>query len=206
MNTSSDGQHQHQKQILERLLLLFVGAAVGDADRAAAGAGRRRPAAPAAMPSPRLTSFEARRDRARSRCRFSRRISVWPGISSTVASVPSVPVLPVRAHEQRVLDRVHGAARRFREADADGVGAVVDDDRRGRRLALQDRAGVELHLLRREAGARRHRRIHLEDRRRAADRVLDAVQHVHHARDLLDRVADLRRPRASAAPDPGRTA
>ena len=29
------------------------------------------------------------------RSRFSRRTSVWPGMSSTVASVPSVPVRPV---------------------------------------------------------------------------------------------------------------
>ena len=29
------------------------------------------------------------------RCRFSRRTSFWPGISSSVASDPSVPVLPV---------------------------------------------------------------------------------------------------------------
>ena len=28
------------------------------------------------------------------RSRFSRRTSVWPGMSSTVASVPSVPVRP----------------------------------------------------------------------------------------------------------------
>ena len=36
--------------------------------------------------------------------------------------------------------------------------------------------------------------IDVEDRGRAADGVLDAVQHVHHAGNLLDGVAHLRRP------------
>ena len=80
------------------------------------------------------------------------------------------------------------------KADADGVGAVVHHHRRRRRLALHDRAGVELDFFGREAGARRHRLIHVEHRRRSADGVLDAVEHVHHAGDLLDRLADLRRP------------
>ena len=99
-----------------------------------------------------------------------------------------------RADQQRALDRVDRRARRLRKAHADRVGAIVDDHRRRRRLALHDRRDVDLELLRREAGARRHRLIHLEQRRRAADGVLDAVEHVDDAGQLLDRLADLRRP------------
>ena len=149
----------------------------------------------AATPVPRSTP-SSRAVTVTLRCRFSRRTSVWPGISSTVASVPSVPVWPVSADEQRVPDRVHGRARRTRKPDADRVGAIVHDDRRRRRLALHDGAGVDLDFLRREPGARRHRLIHLEHRRRTADRVLDAVEHVDDAGHLLDRLADLRRPPA----------
>ena len=55
-----------------------------------------------------------------------------------------------RADQQRVLYGVHRRARRLRETYADGVGAVVQHHRRRRRLALQDSAGIQLHLLRRE--------------------------------------------------------
>ena len=129
------------------------------------------------------------------RSRFSRRTSVWPGNVLDRRQRAQRAGVAGRADQQRALDRIHGGARRLRESDADGVGAIVDDHRGRRRLALHDGAGVELELLRREPGARRHRLIDLEHRRRTADRVLDAVEHVDDARDLLDRLADLRRPR-----------
>jgi hypothetical protein len=51
-------------------------------------------------------------------------------------------------------------------------------------------------VLRREARPRRRRLIHPEHRRRAADGVLDAVENIDHARQLLDGFADLRCPLA----------
>ena len=47
-----------------------------------------------AMPSPRLMPSK-RAVTCTLRCRLSRRISVWPGISVMVASEPMVAVLPV---------------------------------------------------------------------------------------------------------------
>ena len=68
-------------------------------------------------------------------------------------------VLAGGADDHRVADLVEGGARVLGKAHADGVGAVVHDDRRGGGFALQDGAGVELDFLRREAGARGHNGI-----------------------------------------------
>jgi hypothetical protein len=78
--------------------------------------------------------------------------------------------------------------------DAHRVLPVVQHYRARRRLALQDRTDIELDFFRGETGAGRHRRIHLEGDRRPADRLVNAVRDIDNAFDLLDPVADLRRP------------
>ena len=61
-----------------------------------------------------------------------------------------------------------------------------------RRFALKDGTCVELDFLRSKPGARRHSLIHPERNGRAADRVLNAVFHVFHAKDGFDGIADFR--------------
>ena len=98
-------QHQHHDEVAERALLLLILPAVLHTD------GRRQVqlgdalAAPRRFRSPRFTPSR-RAVTVTSRCRFSRRISVCPGRSTTVASEPSVAVLPVRADQQRVPNRI----------------------------------------------------------------------------------------------------
>ena len=147
-----DGEHQHDDQIAERALLLLVGAAVFDAN----GRGRFSSATAfctAAMPPPRFRP-SSRAVTATSRCRFSRRISVCPGSLDDVGQRAERGCLAGGADQQRVPDRVDGARVCSGIADANGVGTVVHDDRRGRRFALHDGAGVQLDLFRREAGPR----------------------------------------------------
>ena len=89
-----DGQREHDHQIVKRLLLFGEQAAVLDPDRRRQmqigdRALHRRDA------GAEIDALRAVRVTVTFRCRFSRRTSVWPGISSTVASEPSVPVRPV---------------------------------------------------------------------------------------------------------------
>ena len=104
--------------------------------------------------------------------------------------------MPVRTDQQRIPNGVHGGARLLGKTDANGVSAVVEHHRQRGGLALENGAGIQFHLLGGEAGARGDRWIDVEERGRTADGVLDAVEHVHHSGNLLDGVADLRRPRA----------
>ena len=122
-------QRQHEDQIVERFLLLLVLSAVLHADAGRQLQIRRRPAAPSAMPSPRLMPSK-RPVTATSRCRFSRRISVCPGSSINVASEPSVAVLPVPLMISVLRMASSDLRALLREAHADGVGAVVHHHRR----------------------------------------------------------------------------
>ena len=106
------------------------------------------------------------------------------------------------AGDHGVADLIQRRARVFGKAHANGVGAVVHHHRRGRRLALQDRAGIEFDFLRSEARARGDHRIDIHHDRGSADGVLDAVLHVRHVLDLLDRDRRLWAPIPRAAWDP----
>jgi hypothetical protein len=96
--------------------------------------------------------------------------------------------------DHRVLDVVERGARVLGKTDADGIGAVVDDDRRGGRLTLQDGAGVEFDFLGGETGAGGYDGIDAHDDGGTADGVLDAVLHVFDGFDFLDAVGHFRPP------------
>ena len=112
----------------------------------------------------------------------------------TVASDPSVAVLPGAAGQQGIA---HGLERRpvaLRETNSHRVGAIVAHHWRRRRFAFQNRRGVGRDLLRREAGARRHAGIDLKRNGRSADGIFDSVQNIDHAVNFADRLRHFRRP------------
>src|SRR5712692_10669846 len=83
------------------------------------------------------------------------------------------------------------------KADANRIGAIIQNHGRCRRLAFQDRGGVQSDFLGREPGARSDRGIHLVRNGRTAGGVFDAVQHVHDRVSfpnlyLADRIGNLR--------------
>ena len=90
--------------------------------------------------------------------------------------------------EDRVLDCVQRRARGVGQADANGVGAAVDDHRPGGGQAVEDCGGIVGNLAGREAEAACDDRIDLEARGRAGDGVVHAVLGVHHSGNLLDGV------------------
>src|SRR4029077_14031026 len=94
------------------------------------------------------------------------------------------------AGEQGVTHAIEGGTILGGETYADGVGAVVDDDGCGGRLAFQDSSSVNGDLLRRESGAGGNDRIDLIGYGRTADGVLDAVEDVHNVREFLNGVGD----------------
>jgi len=64
----------------------------------------------------------------------------------------------------------------FGKANANGVGAVIENHRGCSRLAFQNRRGVDGDFLGSEARARGNRRIHLVGYGWTADGIFDAIQ------------------------------
>ena len=96
------------------------------------------------------------------------------------------------AVEDGVLDGVERGARAVGEADADGVGAAVGDERGVGGDAVEDGGGVLGDLGGGEAEARGEHGVDLEVGGGAADGVVDAVLDVDDAVDLADGVGDAR--------------
>ena len=88
--------------------------------------------------------------------------------------------------EDGVLDGVEGGSGVLGQADADGVGAAVDDDGVVGGQAVEDCGGVFGDLSGREAEAAGDYGIDLEVGGRAGDGVVDAVLGVDYSGDLLD--------------------
>ncbi len=86
----------------------------------------------------------------------------------------------------------------FRKANANGVGAVIQNHGCCSRLAFQNRGRVDGDFFGSETGARGDRRIHLIGDRRAADGVFDSVENVYDRvrvsadLDFVERIGDAR--------------
>ena len=148
-----DRQHQHERQILERFLLLLVLAAVLHAD-----AGRHVQVGDGLL---HLGHAVAQVHVLEARGHLHVALQVLAadfGLAGDLGQRcerADGGGLPGSADQQRVADGVQRLARPLGETHANGVGAVVEHHRRRRRLALQHGAGIQLHFLRRESGARR---------------------------------------------------
>ena len=125
-------------------------------------------------------------------CRFSRRISFCGGSCVDVGQRAEDGGVPVSWIEDGVFDGVERGAVSSPEADADGVGAAVGDERIGGGHAVEDGGRVFGDLRGGEAEAGGDGGIDLEVGGRAADGVFDSVLNVDHAFDLADGVADAR--------------
>ena len=119
-------------------------------------------------------------------CRFSRRISFCGGSSVIVGEGAEGGGVAGGGVEDGVLDGVERGAVFVGQADADGVGAAVDDDGVVGGQAVEDGGGVFGDLLRGEAEARGDDGVDLEVGGGAADGVVDAVLGVDDAGDFAD--------------------
>src|SRR6266403_183702 len=103
-----------------------------------------------------------------------------------------------RAGQQSVTHASERRAVLFGKANANGVGAVIQNDRGGGRLTFQNRRGIDGDFLGSETCACCHQRIHLIRNRRAADRIFDSIQDVDDGMrippdlDLVDGFRDAR--------------
>src|SRR4029077_14386938 len=86
-------------------------------------------------------------------------------------------------YQQRIAHGLKRGSIRGWKAYAQGIGPIVGNYWRGRRLTLPNGGGVECDLFRGEAGSRRNCRINLEGNRRSADGVVDSVEKIHHTFD-----------------------
>src|SRR6266700_604915 len=104
-----------------------------------------------------------------------------------------------RTGQQRVAHTVERRAVLLGKANANGVGAVIENHWGCSRLALQNSRGVDRHFLGSETCACRYHGIHLVRNGRTADGILDSVQNVHDGvrvpsdLDFVERISDARR-------------
>src|SRR5579862_5278552 len=94
------------------------------------------------------------------------------------------------AEDRSVHHLIEGSAAGIGEADADGIDAIVEDDRSGRRFAFENGGGVNGDFFGSEAGASGGQCIDLKGGSRAADGVLDAIKNVHDAVHFGDGVGN----------------
>src|SRR5437899_2053384 len=84
-----------------------------------------------------------------------------------------------RAGQQSVTHAIERRAVLFGKANANGVGAVIENYRGGGRLTFENRRGVDGDFLGSETCARRYCGIDLVCYRRATDSIFYAVKNVH---------------------------
>src|SRR5215469_4246600 len=94
------------------------------------------------------------------------------------------------ADDGSVHHLIERGAGRVREADADGIDAVVQDDGGGGGFAFEDGGSVDGDLFGSEAGASGGGCVDLKCGSGAADRVFDTVEYIDDATGFTDSVGD----------------
>src|SRR6516164_9502462 len=100
---------------------------------------------------------------------------------------------PRCAGEKSVAHPAQGRAILLREAHANRVGAIVQNNGRGRGFAFENSGGIGGDFFRGEAGAGGDGGVHLISDRWATDGVFDSIQDINHVRNFFDGVGDTRR-------------
>src|SRR5258708_2475391 len=185
-----ESEKQNHQQIAERFLLFLVHAAVFDADR-----GRQVKIVNGLLhgsdAGAKIHAFQARGD-------LNEALQILPanfrlaGIRGYGGQRAECGSVSRGASQQGIAHAIEGGTILLGEANANGVGAIVQDDGRRGRLTFQNGHCVRGYFFRGETRPCSYSGVHLKRYRWTTDGVLNAVEDVHDAVYFPNGVGDTR--------------